>query len=392
MLRLPFAAFAVTALFFALPTTSQAAQTSRQATLDEAVASTVRPSMQKHGIPGMAVAVHVRGQRHYFNYGVASKETGAPVTAETLFEIGSVSKVYGATLAAYAEASGKLALNAPISRYLPELKDSAFDQISVMQTATYSTGGLPLQFPDAIHNDAEAMRWLQGWKPAWTPGSQRQYSNPSIGLMGLAATRSLRQPCAGAIERTLIPGLKLHQTWVNVPDTEMPNYAQGYNDRDQPVRFKDTLMCAGSWGSIKTSSTGLMDFLEANLDASKFAPLWQRAIASTQTGWYQTPLNEQGLGWEIYPWPVVESRLIEGNSQRMSGQSNPVTLIDQPQRAAHGSLLNKTGGTGGFSAYVVVLPERDIAILMLANKSSWPRDERIQAAHALLRQLDDVNP
>ncbi|MDO5609365.1 MAG: class C beta-lactamase [Pseudomonadota bacterium] len=389
MLRSPLAALAITALFFVPASHARAAEAKAQTPLDEAVASAIHPTMAKHGIPGMAVAVHVRGQRHYFNYGVASKETDAPVSPETLFEIGSVSKVYGATLAAYAEASGALDLNAPLSRYLPQLKGSAFDHINVLQAATYSAGGLPLQIPDTIHTDAEALRWLHGWQPQSAPGSQRLYSNPSIGLMGMAAASSLQQPCTEAMQRTLVAGLKLRQTWVNIPAAEMPNYAQGYSSNDQPVRIQDAPMCAGSWGSLKTSSRGLMDFLEANLNAARLAPAWQRAIASTQTGWYQTPLNQQGLGWEIYPWPLAESQLIEGNSQRMSGQPNPVSLIDKPQRAASVRLLNKTGGTNGFSAYVVLLPGRDIAILMLANKGGWPRDERVLAAHALLRLLDE---
>ncbi|RMH92897.1 beta-lactamase [Lysobacter pythonis] len=383
-----FARPAIATAFLAIPMLCNAASMPPARPLSAVVESAIGPAMAEHRIPGMAVAIHARGQRHYFNYGVASRKTGKPVTANTLFEIGSVSKVYGATLAGYAEASGKLSLSAPVSRYIPALAGSAFDRISVLQAGTYAAGGLPLQFPDGVKDDAGAMQWLRGWQPEWRPGTQRMYSNPSIALLALAAAGGLRQPCARAIERTLAPQLKLRQTWVTVPAAEMPNYAQGYDDRDRPVRFSGTLMCAGAWGSLKTSSTGLMDFLEAHLDASKLAPEWRRAIDITQTGWYRTPLNQQGLGWEIYPWPVDETRWAEGNSTRMSRRANPVDPIAQPARAGHGNLLNKTGGTGGFSSYVLLLPGRDIAIVLLANKSGWPAKDRIHTATAILRALD----
>ncbi|MEK1842991.1 MAG: serine hydrolase, partial [Pseudomonas sp.] len=79
--------------------------------IETIVNDAVRPVMQAQSIPGMAVAITLNGKQHYFNYGVASKETGQPVANNTLFEIGSVSKTFTATLAAYAQATGKLALS-----------------------------------------------------------------------------------------------------------------------------------------------------------------------------------------------------------------------------------------------------------------------------------------
>ena len=118
-------AIALATLLSASPLSSIANEPHARGPLDAAVAAAIRPTMAQYRIPGMAVAIHAHGQRYYFNYGVASKADNQPVTAETLFEIGSVSKLYGATLAGYAIASGKLSLDTPVSRNIPALAGSA---------------------------------------------------------------------------------------------------------------------------------------------------------------------------------------------------------------------------------------------------------------------------
>ena len=64
--------------------------------------------MKANDIPGLAVAISLKGEPHYFSYGLASKEDGRRVTPETLFKIGSVSKTFTATLAGYAARQDKM--------------------------------------------------------------------------------------------------------------------------------------------------------------------------------------------------------------------------------------------------------------------------------------------
>src|SRR5215207_1013827 len=104
--------------------------------------------MAEHGIPGMVVAVTVDGRRQFFTYGVAARDTGAPVTPDTLFEIGSVSKTFTATLAGYAAEGGALSLDDHPGRYLPALRGAAIDAATMTNLGTYTAGGLPLQFPE----------------------------------------------------------------------------------------------------------------------------------------------------------------------------------------------------------------------------------------------------
>jgi beta-lactamase class C len=146
----------------------------------------------------MAVGVTIGGRQHVFSYGVASRETKNPVTPDTLFEIGSVSKPFTATLLGYAQALGQLSLDDRIGKHLPELRGSAIDTASLLNLATYTAGGLPLQFPAEVANATEMSAFLKQWKPSAAPGTQRRYSNPSIGLAGhVAAGRDeapLRRP------------------------------------------------------------------------------------------------------------------------------------------------------------------------------------------------------
>jgi beta-lactamase class C len=67
--------------------------------------------VQRYDVPGMAVGIVIKGQRYVYNYGVASKGAGGPITHKTLFEIGSISKTFTATLAAFTQVSGKLSLS-----------------------------------------------------------------------------------------------------------------------------------------------------------------------------------------------------------------------------------------------------------------------------------------
>lgn len=160
-------------IFAAIAAMFTAGQAIAQDQIESIVSDAIRPVMHAQGIPGMAVAVTFNGKTQYFNYGVASKETGNPVTQDTLFEIGSVSKTYTATLAAYAQALGKLSFSDKAGQVLPALRGSALDNISMLQLGTYSAGGLPLQFPAQFDSAEKMLGYYQQWTPAYAPGSHR---------------------------------------------------------------------------------------------------------------------------------------------------------------------------------------------------------------------------
>jgi CubicO group peptidase (beta-lactamase class C family) len=90
---------------------------------------------------------------------------------------------------------------------------------------------------------------------------------------------------------------------------------------------------------------------------------------------------------EQYPYPVNLQDLLAGNSAKVSLAANPATEIEPPLQPRDDILLDKTGSTYGFAAYVAFVPDRRIGVVILANKS-YPIDARVTAGYQILTRLD----
>lgn len=378
------AATVSTAAFAAQPAsdTSHASADTVRAT----VGAAIRPIMAEYKVPGMAVAVTVAGRHRIFNYGVASKESGQPVTDDTIFEIGSVSKTFAATLAAYAQARGAISFNDKAVKYLPALAGSAFDGISLLELGTYTSGGLPLQVPDGIADMSQMVDWFRQWRPDYAPGTIRRYSNPSIGLFGYLAAQALQMPFETAISQQILPKLGLRHTWIHVPAAQMEHYAWGYAKDDKPVRVGPGVFDEEAYG-IKTTAADMIRFVELNIDGEPVSdPALRQALRTTHAGYFQVGKMTQGLGWERYAWPTSLDDLLVGNNETMVMQANPARRIAPPQPAPADVLLNKTGATDGFGAYAAFVPGKRIGVVMLGNRN-MPIPARVKAAHRILEAL-----
>ncbi|MFC5551832.1 class C beta-lactamase [Massilia aerilata] len=356
-----------------------------KAAIRDAVDKAIKPMMAQHDVPGLAVAVTVDGHVSFFNYGLASKEKQIPVSETTLFELGSVSKTFTATLGCYAKGQGKLSFDDHPSKYMPQLKGSAIDRASLLELGTYTAGGLPLQFPDEAEDDAKMPAYFRNWTPDAPPGMQRRYSNPSIGLFGHLAALALQSNFSDAMEGRLFPALGLKHSHIRVPAAAMSDYAWGYNSANKAVRVNPGVFDAEAYG-VKSSAADMIRFVQANIDPGQLAEPMREAVQCTHTGYFQIGGMVQGLGWEQYRAPVSLAQLQAGNSEKMSRGLNPATHLQPPQAPSRGTLFNKTGATGGFGAYVLFVPDERVGIVMLANKN-YPIPARIQAAHAILEQL-----
>lgn len=372
----------------ASPAQASATPASTPAKADRATAAVdaaVAEVMRQYGINGMAIGVSHNGEQRFFNYGDASRQPRRAVSSDTLFELGSISKTFTVTLAAYAQATGRLSLADSPAKWVPELQGSEFAKLTLVNLATHTAGGFPLQVPDAVQNTAQLMDYLKAWTPQYAPGTKRTYANPSIGMLGVVAARALGESYVAAMEQQLFPKLGLRDTWLEVPPRKMPDYAQGYDKQDAPVRVNPGVLADEAYG-VKSSARDMLRFVEINLGAAPVDATLQRAIAETHTGYYQLGAMTQDLIWEQYRYPVSVDDLVRGNSAQVAFETLPVKALQPPLAPRQSVWVNKTGATNGFGAYVAFVPSRKLGIVILANRN-YPNEARVRLALRVLEAL-----
>jgi beta-lactamase class C len=278
-------------------------------------------------------------------------------------------------------------LTDPASKYFSALAGSSLDGISLRELATYTAGGLPLQFPDDVTDEAKMIAYFKNWRPAFPPGTRRLYSNPSIGLFGYLAAKSMGAPFDDLMRRELFSALGLARTYIKVPRDEMDHYAYGYAKADKPIRVNPGVFDAEAYG-VKTTAGDMIRFVEANIDGAGLDATLQRAIAATHTGYDRVGDMTQGLGWEMYDHPTTLDRLLAGNSDDMALKAHAVTRLVPPAPPRPDRLLNKTGSTNGFGAYAALVPKMRVGVVILANRN-FPIADRVTAAYAILATLGD---
>ncbi|MFB1053893.1 class C beta-lactamase [Vibrio diabolicus] len=340
--------------------------------------------MNEYDIPGLAVAVTIDGMRYFYNYGFADESKGSLVTNDTIFELGSISKTFAATLTGYAQEKGKLNMDDKVKDYIPELENSVLGNTKLVHVATYTAGGLPLQFPSEVTNDADMMQYYKTWKPEYEAGTKRKYSNPSIGLFGYIGALSMKSDYTEMMETVILPELGMTNTFVDVPKDQLNNYAFGYSSEGKPVRVNPGILDAQAYG-IKSTSLDMLQYIEANMGQAQLNTDIENALERTHTKYFDTDTFTQAVGWEGYDYPVSLSQLLKGNSSDVILNAKPV------QASVSGTLgrdvwYNKTGSTGGFGAYVAYVPSEKIGIVILANKN-YPNAERVEAAYNIISSV-----
>lgn len=350
------------------------------------VDSLAAPLMSQNNIPGLSIAVTIDGKHYFFNYGVLSKETNKPVTDESLFELGSVSKTFTSTLACLSQLNGNLNLSDPVSKYLPSLRGTAFDSIKLYHLGTHTAGGFPLQLPESITDTIQLMEYYKNLVPAYTPGTYRVYSNVSIGLLGIIAGETMHESFEHAMVNNVFSKLGMDNTYYQVPVDKMNKYAQGYNKVDSPVRLNLAVLAYEAYG-IKSCAKDMIKFVDANMGIGNQKGNVQRALENTHTGYFKTTEMVQDLIWEQYKYPVTLDQLLAGNSDGMIYEPNPVTALTPFQSPQADVLINKTGSTGGFSSYVAYVPSKRIGVVMLANKN-FPIKPRVTIVYKILSYLE----
>jgi beta-lactamase class C len=374
-----------TASMLALGKRKRAFGAGGDAEIRQAVDAAMQPLIDHYEIPGMAVGVTLDGARHFAEYGLAATEPRTPVTRETLFELGSISKTFTVTLATLAEIDGKLALNDTVGPHMPALKGSAIADVRLLDLATHTAGGFPLQLSDEVKTEKQLIAWYRAWKPKYAPGTMRTYSNPSIALLGIVTARAMGESFATLAEQRLFPALGLKRSFINVPEAEMASYAWGTGRDDKRVRVGPSPIASEAYG-VKSNTVDMLQYLEVQMGLAEVSDPIARAVAATHAGHYRTGPFIQDLIWEQYPMPAALDQMVAGNSSVSSLHPVPATAIVPPMPPRADVILNKTGSTGGFGAYVMCVPEKKFGIVMLANKFT-PNEARTKAGWQVMARL-----
>lgn len=367
---------------FIFSTSIYAGNTPKEQEVKKLVDQNFKPLLDKYDVPGMAVGVIQNNKKYEIYYGLQSVQDKKAVNSSTIFELGSVSKLFTATAGGYAKAKGKISFDDTPGKYWKELKNTPIDQVNLLQLATYTSGNLALQFPDEVQTDQQVLTFFKDWKTKNAIGEYRQYSNPSIGLFGKVVALSMNKPFDQVLEKTIFPPLHLKNSYVNVPKTQMQNYAYGYNQESQPIRVNPGPLDAPAYG-VKSTLPDMLTFINANLNPQKYPKDIQRAINETHQGFYQVGTMYQALGWEEFSYPAPLQTLLDSNSEQIVMKPNKVTAISKEPSV---KMFHKTGSTNGFGTYVVFIPKENIGLVMLTNKRI-PNEERIKAAYAVLNAI-----
>ena len=175
----------------------------------------VRQELARAGAPGVAVAV-VRGERVIYaqGFGVASAETKAVVTPDTLFQIGSATKMLTAAALMSAQAAKNIDVDAPVSRYVGELQPCV--RAPTLRQLLSHTGGL-MDEPDEFGPQGE--EGLAAYPRTWTteycllpPGRAFSYSNSGFALAGLALQEADKKPFADVMRARIFDPLGMPRT------------------------------------------------------------------------------------------------------------------------------------------------------------------------------------
>ncbi|WP_179344807.1 serine hydrolase [Winogradskyella ursingii] len=226
--------------------------------------------------PSIAMAYIKGDEVVYFNYGNTLLENGKPVNENTIYEIGSISKVFTTILLADEVSKGKMKLSDPISKYLPssvKVPTKNGEVITLKHLATHSSGlpRMPNNFsPQDINNPfadytvEQLYQFLSSYNLEQEIGSLYEYSNLGMGLLGhileLHTGKSYEEL---VIERIAKP-LEMNDTQIAFTDRMKNRLAYGYNEELERTSNWDITSLAGA-GAIRSSTSDMVKFIQANI-------------------------------------------------------------------------------------------------------------------------------
>lgn len=345
----------------------------------------IQQLMQKDHIPGMAVELYVDGKMYSDYTGYANLATKQRINSHTIFELGSITKIFTSLVLAEQVEKNIVRLNSPVSHFM---KTAQFRGITLKNLATH-TAGFPSNPPAQIQNTEDFSHYLADYQPTYTPGSTWIYSNFSFGVLGEALENITHENISQMYRQDILAPLHMTSTEMVVTSDDQKNYAQGYSDNNEPVAPM-MLGATPSAYAIKASGDDMQQFLKAALLLPNTPKTIANAMQLTETPYYSVANSNmlQGLGWEILAVPKNAGTLLNTTTMYTPG-AFPVKVFTHYAVNNQTLLINKTGFTRGFSAYIAIIPKYHAGIVILANQSVTNGD-MVNTARQLLFKLTGI--
>ncbi len=342
-------------------------QESGEAGLEAGLDRAVGEFLVRHEVPGAAVGIVRDGELIFARgYGVRSLERREPVQAGTLFQIGSVTKTFSATLLMKLRDEGVVALDAPVSRYLPDDVDvpawGDADPVvpTLHQLATHQAGFSPNppnrrnrpNSPSVMepYSVAELYQGLGRTALAFEPGSSWQYSNFGVGLLGHALERAAGRPYEQLMREELLEPLGTGDTRVTLTAADESRIASHYwPDRERVERGRWVFGEVWAFGGLTSTVSDLARFALLHLGA------------------------EPGGEGVVKGDSLLEMRevVVRFGPHEGEGAATGWFFQDHPEA---GRIYEHGGEVDGHSSMLSLAPDVGVAIVVLANVGGHTAD------------------
>ena len=311
-------------------------------------AAYIRKAVDGGTYVGVIVGLVDNGEVVVRGFGVANKASGKAPDADTIWEIGSITKTFTGTLLAGEVIAGRMKLDDPVQKYLPAgimMPQLGERPMTIAHLATHYSGlpRLPANFvpadpadPYASIDEPALWEMVRTTKPSRAPGTALEYSNFGYGLLGALIARETGVSYARLAADRIFRPLGMTRSVVADGVSQPSRLAQGYDGTGKPVRHW-TFKAVPGLGGIYSSMADMLAYLRANMAAAakkgRVTPLREAMALAIQ------PRADMGRGKIGLAW--------------VSSPGNKMVAHD--------------GGTYGFSSYIGFTPDGRRGVVVLAN-------------------------
>jgi len=283
----------------------------QSATADEEIKSILQDRIDRvKKSVGIVVGVIDENGARIISYGKPGQQSTQALNGDSVFEIGSATKVFTAILLADMVERGEVSLDDPISKYLPKsAKTPTRDGMEItLRQLSDQTSGLPRmpsnltpkdnQNPYADYSVEQMYEFLSGYTLTRDIGAKYEYSNLGVGLLGHILSLRAGTDYETLVRTRICQPLKMDSTRIKLTPEMQVRLATGHSASLKPVSNWDLPTLAGA-GALRSTANDMLKFLAANLGTSK-SPLLV-AMQKTHQTQHDTgiPDLEIGLGWHI---------------------------------------------------------------------------------------------